>query len=222
MLLDGFHNRRFWLHLRLPGLTDELWAAVKARQAATRRVMKVARVYGRRPKFVCSGLTRCGSCEGTFGMAGRDELRCYNHVKRGVCNNTRMIKRPEVEARALRALKERFLADPVAFAEFCAGFQEVQNQERMGLRGRIVATKRELDRVTRGIGKIVDAIVSGVPGAELKTKMEDLQARKSALIAQMASLEEPEPLLHPSMADVYRTKVERLAALTRCDVPQVL
>lgn len=52
--------------------------------------------------------------------------------------------------------------------------------------------------------------------------MEDLQARKSALIAQMASLEEPEPLLHPSMADVYRTKVERLAALTRCDVPQVL
>ena len=188
MLLDGLHNRRFWLHLRLPGLTDELWAAVKARQAATRRVMKVARVYGRRPKFVCSGLTRCGSCEGTFGMAGRDELRCYNHVKRGVCNNTRMIKRPEVEARALRALKERFLADPVAFAEFCAGFQEVQNQERMGLRGRIVATKRELDRVTRGIGKIVDAIVSGVPGAELKTKMEDLQARKSALIAQMASL----------------------------------
>ena len=143
-------------------------------------------------------------------MAGRDELRCYNHVKRGVCNNTRMIKRPEVEARALRALKERFLADSVAFAEFCAGFQEAQNQERMELRGRIVATKRELDRVT--IGKIVDAIVSGVSGAELKTKMEDLQARKSALIAQMASLEEPEPLLHPSMADVYRTRVERLAA----------
>jgi hypothetical protein len=55
-------------------------------------------------------------------------------------------------ARALRALKERFLADPVAFAEFCAGFQEAQNQEGMELRGRIVATRREYDRVTRGIG----------------------------------------------------------------------
>ena len=198
-------------HLRLAGLTDELWAAVKARQAATRRAMRVARVYGRRPKFVFSGLTKCGSCEGTFGVAGRDELRCYNHVKRGMCANTRMIKRQEVEARALRALKERFLADPVAFAGFCAGFQEAQNQERMELRGRIIATKREVDRVTRGIRKIIDAIVAGVPGEELKTKMEDMQARKTALVAQMATLEQPEPLLHPSMADVYRKKVEQLA-----------
>ena len=48
--------------------------------------------------------------------------------------------------------------------------------------------------------------------------MDDLQARKNALLAQLATADEPPPLLHPSMADLYRSKVEELAsALQRED-----
>ena len=82
----------------------------------------------------------------------------------------------------------------------------------MEQRERLAATTRELDRVTRGIRKVIDAIKAGVPGPELKTEMEDLQARKGALHAHLKVMEEPEPLLHPSMRDVYRGKVEQLAA----------
>ena len=42
--------------------------------------------------------------------------------------------------------------------------------------------------------------------------MDDLQARKETLLAQLAVVDEPPPLLHPSMADLYRSKVEELAA----------
>lgn len=42
--------------------------------------------------------------------------------------------------------------------------------------------------------------------------MGDLQSRKGALLAQLAVADEPPPLLHPSMADLYRSKVEQLAA----------
>jgi hypothetical protein len=87
----------------------------------------------------------------------------------------------------------------------------------MEQRERITAMKRELDCVTRDIRGVVDAIKAGVPGAELKTEMEDLQARKAALLAQMAAMDVPEPLLHPSMADVYRTKVEQLASALQAD-----
>jgi hypothetical protein len=60
-----------------------------------------------------------------------------------------------------------------------------------------------------------------VPGEELKAEMEGLQARKTALLAQMASMKQPEPLLHPGMADVYRTKVQQLdEALQTDDVEQ--
>ena len=63
----------------------------------------------------------------------------------------------------------------------------------------------------RGIKKVIDAIKEGFAGAELKAEMADLQTRKEALLAQLAAADEPPPLLHPRMADVYRTKVAELA-----------
>ena len=53
---------------------------------------------------------------------------------------------------------------------------------------------------------------------ELKPETDALQVRKEALLAQLATADEPPPLLHPSMADLYRCKVEELAgALQRED-----
>jgi len=103
-------------------------------------------------------------------------------------------------------------ADPIAFEEFCAGFREAQNPARMEQPERIAATKREFDRVTRDIQKIIEAILAGIPGDELKAKMEELQSRKATLLLEMARLEEPEPLLHPSLGHLCRQKVEQLAA----------
>ena len=209
-------------HLRIPGLTDELWQQVKVRQAAARQRQAAAArsdrrgdgiVQNRRPQFLFSGLTKCGQCGGGFTIYSRSELRCFNKTQRGetVCTNRRTIKRQELEGRVLRALRVRFLADPVAFEEFCAGFREEENLYRMEQRERIAATTRELDRVAKEIRGVIEAIKRGVPGDELKTEMEDLQARKAALLVQKADLEQPEPLLHPSMADAYRTSVEQLA-----------
>lgn len=62
----------------------------------------------------------------------------------------------------------------------------------------------------------LDQPEAGVPGAELKTEMEDLQTRKVAL-EHMKLTDEPGPLLHPSMAIAYRTKVEQLAAALEHD-----
>ena len=207
-------------HLRIPGLTEELLQAVRLRQVAARqRVAAAARtnrkgdgiVRARRPIYLFSGLTECGICGAGFIVHSRDELRCFGRTKRGTCSNTRVLKRRELEARVLRALKERFLADPIAFAEFCAGFREQMNTFRLEQRERNAATKRELDRVARDIGKVIGAIKAGVPGAELKAEMEQLQARKEALLTQARTAAAPEPFLHPSMSDTYRMKVEQLA-----------
>ncbi len=52
----------------------------------------------------------------------------------------------------------------------------------------------------------------GYASLELKARNDSLQERKEALLAQLAAADEPPPLLHPCMADLYRSKVEELAA----------
>ena len=93
-------------------IDDELWQAVKARQAATRHTVKAGIVRARRPKFLLSGLTKCSECGGGFILSSHDLLTCFNARDRGTCTNIRSIKRQDVEARVLRAMRERFF-DPV-------------------------------------------------------------------------------------------------------------
>ena len=104
------------------------------------------------------------------------------------------------------------------FEEFCREFAREMNRLRMEQRAGLSYAKRDLERAKRDIKKVIDAIKAGYAGPELKAEMDDLQARKNALLAQLATAGEPPPLLHPSMADLYRSKVEELAsALQRED-----
>jgi site-specific DNA recombinase len=130
------------------------------------------------------------------------------------CDNRRRIKRQELEGRALTALTTKFF-EPAAFTVFCEEFVAETNRLRMEARAGLSGTKRDLERTRREIEKIIDAIVGGYAGPELKDRMAVLQAKKEELIAQLAATEEPAPLLHPNMANVYRRHVDRLVkALT--------
>ena len=44
----------------------------------------------------------------------------------------------------------------------------------------------------------------------MKVEMENLEARKAQLTEQLASAQEPPPLVHPNMAQLYRSKVTKL------------
>jgi site-specific DNA recombinase len=64
--------------------------------------------------------------------------------------------------------------------------------------------------------RLVESIMEGVPGAQVKDELIAIGDRKEALTKQLETANQPPPLLHPSMADLYRTKVEA-AALQRED-----
>lgn len=53
--------------------------------------------------------------------------------------------------------------------------------------------------------------MDGVPGAEVKDEIISIAARREELTKQLDTADEPPPLLHPSMAELYRTKVTQLA-----------
>lgn len=111
-----------WIVKDVPELRivdDELWQAVKARQAATsaryanvaegiRKHHKKNRLNGtHRPKTLLSGLIFCGCCGGPFSMRGSDRFACSTHAAKGTCSNNRTILREELETASTACYKFR-------------------------------------------------------------------------------------------------------------------
>ncbi len=104
------------------------------------------------------------------------------------------------------------------FEEFCREFAKEMNRLRMEQRAGQTSAKRELVQLEARRKKIVESIIEGVRGRDVKDELMAIGNRKDELEAQLKTSEEPPPLLHPSMADLYRGKVEELAsALQRED-----
>lgn len=193
-------------HLKI--VDDALWQAAKARQASTRSTMKAGIVRARRPKYLFSGLTQCASCGGGFVLSSHDLLTCFNARSRGTCANRRSIKRDEVEARALRAMRELFF-EPGAFAAFCEGFTAEMALQRREHVAQSAGARRELAAVERRLNEIMKALGEGYRSEAWKAELVTLDARKAALTTALA--EPPLPALHPRMAEVFRQKATTLA-----------
>ena len=205
-----------WMTREVPALrvvSDELWAAAKARQEQTRHAVRSAGHLGRarRPQYLFSGLTKCGACGAGFIMAGRNRLACFGARDQGRCDNHLTIRRDEVEARVLKALQEKLLRQDL-FDEFCAEFTREMNRLRMEHRATLTAAEREIERIEVRRKKLVQSIIDGVPASEVRDELTANAARREELKARLAAAEAPPPLLHPEMAELNRTKVSTVGS----------
>jgi DNA invertase Pin-like site-specific DNA recombinase len=194
---------------------DDLWNTAKERQESL--ILKTARrrdnpmLDRRRPRYLLSGLVACGCCGGGYSMIGATSLGCSTARNKGTCSNLMTIRRDVLEASVLDGLHQH-LMEPELFKDFCEAFTREVNRERMDQGATLVAQRKELERTDRELDKAIQAILDGVPGAKLKDKIGQLEARKTELTALLTEAKEPAPLLHPNMAEVYRRKVSDLAA----------
>src|SRR5438874_10258868 len=94
-----------WVVTAVPELRivdDDLWAAARRRQNTTRHRIKTSGLSAaKRPRYLFSGLTKCGVCGAGFIMGSRERLSCFGARERASCNNHLTIRRDEVEARVL-------------------------------------------------------------------------------------------------------------------------
>ena len=191
-------------------LSDELWGSAKARQAAARQRPRSGRA--RRPVYLFSGLTRCGECNGGFNVSSRNMLRCFNHVSRAKCTNDRSINRIEVEARVLKALKERLFTEGRLDAVM-RGFVDESNRLRRERRATLADRPRELAAINKRSKEILELLLAGFRDEQWKEELARGEARRRELEALMAVAEPAPPALHPSMVEAYKTKVESLIAV---------
>lgn len=188
-------------------IEDDAWQAVKARQAELRKVHRPERA--RRPKYLFSGLTVCGTCGGGYTLQHAERLSCFNAAVRGTCANRRTITRVELETRALTALQTKML-DPGAFRRFCDGFAARMYQMRREHLSGLAGVRHELATVERRILGLVEAIADGYRDETIRATLAGLEAKRAELRIRV---QEPTlPRLLPELADRYRATVGELVA----------
>jgi hypothetical protein len=143
-------------------------------------------------------------------MSSKNRLGCFGARDQGRCDNHLTIRREEVEARVLYALREKLLRQDL-FEEFCDEFTREMNRLRMEHRAGLVAAEREIGRIEARRKELVESIMEGVPASEVKDELNANAARREELKARLAAADAPPPLLHPEMAELYRQKVTALA-----------
>ncbi|GCD60458.1 DNA resolvase [Acetobacter pasteurianus NBRC 3280] len=209
-----------WVIRDVPDLRiidQDLWDAVKARQKTLEASPDIRAGHShdhfrarRRPKYLFSGLLRCGCCQGGYSMISKHLLGCSNARNKGICANLQNIRREVLEDRVLDALRHRLL-NPELFRLFCEEFTKEVNRQRLQGAVDITAAQAELSKVKGKQEKLLDLYLEDQVSREsLAQQSLKLETRRTELEALLASSKAPPPLLHPEMAGVYREQIFRL------------
>ncbi len=210
---------------------DALWQAAKERQAHLDRkgagdspAKTPAPFWSQqRPRYLFSGLMRCGVCGGGFSKISQQHFGCSTARNKGetVCTNRLAIRRDVLEASVLDGLRHR-LMDPDLFKVFASEFTAAWNREQAAAAGTQDAQRSELTQTKRQIERLVDALMNGTPAAAVNDRLKALEQRRLDLERDLAHATAPAPRLHPNLAEVYRRKVATLInLLDRDDAAEV-
>ncbi len=208
-----------WVTQSVPELRiveRELWDQVKARQAAM-AIGPQERGNNplsdrRRPKYLLAGLLKCGSCGSAYTLISKNLLGCAAARNKGTCSNRINIRVETLEASVVSGLRTHMM-DPVLFKDFCEEFAREVNRLRMERSASLTAAKAECTKIDRELDKLMQLILASEDieaSKRVMRQMKTLEDRKEELERGLQEAETPPPLLHPNMAEVYRSRVAAL------------
>ena len=214
--------------IELPELrivSQALWDAAKARQKALdqRAPPDSGAAHApfwakQRPRYLFSGMIRCGACSGGFSMVGVKVMGCSTARNKGptACGNRLTIRRQDMESAVLDGLSHRIM-DPEQFKVFVEHFTAEWNKLQAAAGADRDAWQAELERVQYKSERLVDAIANGTPPAAVNGRLVELDARRKELEASIANTAAPAPRLHPNLAEIYRQTVSSLLEVLASD-----
>ena len=200
-----------WVTHEVPDLrivSEELWAAVKARQDRFGRPNEPL-WKANRPTYLFSHLIKCGVCGGGCSVVSNTHIGCSNARNKGTCENRQTIKREALEEAVLNSLQSH-LMDPELCKVFCEEYTKHLNDLASRHNASLAAYRRELEQVERDRKKLVKSILDGVPGHVLKDEATRIGDRKEELEAFLSQTRERPVLFHPNMGERYRQEIGRL------------
>ncbi|HEY5575610.1 MAG TPA: recombinase family protein [Clostridiaceae bacterium] len=148
-----------------------------------------------RVQYLLSGLIRCGECG--FSMQGNRRkqsnkpayisYRCSCRKQKHECTNTE-IRREYVEEFVLSELEKHILNEK-AIPGIVTKVNEYVSQKRHSQSNRLEILKEELKNVNKEVENIIAAIISGFSQDIMKSKLNDLEAKKKGVEIEIAEME---------------------------------
>ena len=144
-LVDGQHQ---------PIITPEMFDAVQARRADTKKMYKKYARCGQRVQFMLKGLVRCDRCGGTLVMSSSNKsLQCHNYA-RGKCKVSHSISVAKLNALVLDKLRED-LSNPQFLAALKMSKPAAADSPFPAL---IAREEKKLDRIRQAFEAGVDTL----------------------------------------------------------------
>ena len=117
-----------------------------------------------------------------------------------------------VEDRVLTGLRDSLL-HPDLITTFVEEYRRAFNVEAAGADAAREKARRDLAKIDKKIGSIMAAIEDGMYQPSMKERMAELENDKRKLDAFLSQSPEPPALrLHPSLSEVYRSKICNLSS----------
>jgi len=196
---------------------QELWERVKQHQRDVAR-KSAGQTYrgGRYPKYLFSGLLKCGLCGANYVLRNGAEYGCSFHTNRGVtaCRNGLGVKRRLLEDRLLNEIRHQlFRPDAIAYALERANqlLQARARESRRSLEDRH-RLETELRDALAKLGHIRDAIERGLLSDLTKQMLDEAEERVRTLRGR---LENPVAAQLHTLRLVPRILEDRLGHLRR-------
>lgn len=212
--------RSEWVIVESPELQiidDATWNACEMRSRAVKRDTSAKRTAngkgpgGRGPKYLFSGLLKCGECGGAYVIQGHQHYGCAAHKDRGeaVCRNGLKVKRSTVETILLAGIKESLLSED-AYQLFEIETRALLKQAKPDsslARRRVLEAKKELDN-------LMAAIRAGIITTTTKAALEEAEQQMAAAQDELRAMNAFEPTqVLPRAREIYRDLVGRLESI---------
>ncbi len=101
---------------------------------------------------------------------------------------------------------------PQMVEEFARSYHEEINRTAREADARLAQDRKQLAEVDRKVASIVTAIEDGGYNKTLKARLDELEAKKSEVEKRLAGATTSPVRIHPKLSELYRKKVEDLAA----------
>jgi hypothetical protein len=207
-------------HAVEPIVSLPLWQKVQARLKSVRCHTEVP-TRGRRPKFLLSGLLRCGACHRRFVITDSYRYGCPAHRVQG-CSNGGLVARTLVEDKILAGIRpDLFL--PEGIECFVKETTRLLRERQRAQRPDRTAAQRQLVKVESEIANLMTAIKSGTWSSAMRTALEQAEAERARLLAapppHTKTLDTLTAFL-PNATARYQKLVDGLAALPLRHVEQ--
>jgi site-specific DNA recombinase len=209
-------------HQELRIVSKDLWERVKARQPETaeRGTLKSDR-RGRGPKYLFSGLLKCGVCGSRYTVYNSSYYGCSFHTNRGntICSNGKVVRCDRIEGRLLQVIQQE-LFTPEAVAYLTQKVEEAVKELSQSRRTDRHGLGRELTQALRERDHVKNAIRQGLLGEITREMLEEVEARVRDLEARLQSVTSQETAIATVLPRAIQTRLQSLDQILGRDVEQ--